>query len=97
MALRIAVKGADYRLTAFSVSCKMQPMSEPRTTKYALVDRLLGGTLTDKLTAWRNAGTSYDEIAYRLRADHDVNVSTATVYRWCADLPTSSPVTDGAA
>ncbi len=53
-----------------------------RTSTYPLVDRLLGGTLTEKLTAWDADGDKPEEIAYRLRSEYDVALSSSTVRRW---------------
>ena len=56
-------------------------------TIYPLLDRLLDGTLADRLTEWRSVqGLSYDGISKRLLVDHDVDVSTDTVRRWLDDL-----------
>jgi len=68
-----------------------------RTSQYELADRLLGGTLTLKLASWRADGSSLEDIAYKLRAEHDINVSTATVYRWCAAQGITRPETEPAA
>ena len=59
----------------------------PPTSTYHLVDRILDGDLTRKLDAWRAEGLSYEAIAFRLRSEHDITVSTATVCRWVASPP----------
>lgn len=56
------------------------------TPKYELVDRVLGGQLAAKLSAWRSDGVSYEMIAQRLRTEHDIAVSTATVCRWVSSM-----------
>ncbi len=55
-----------------------------RTDTYPLVDRLVPGGLARFLADARNAGESYEGVAHRLRAEHDVAVSSETVRRWCA-------------
>jgi len=50
-----------------------------------LVDRILEGKLTDRLTQWRDEGLSYDAIARRLDADHDIGVTAETVRKWCIE------------
>jgi intein-encoded DNA endonuclease-like protein len=54
----------------------------PPGTLYPLVDRLFNGQLDERLREWRGAGQSYDEIVFRLRTEHDINVSSETVRRW---------------
>lgn len=53
-----------------------------RTSSFALVDRLLEGTLADTLTDMRNRGMSYDGIARALDKQFDIELSGATVRRW---------------
>jgi hypothetical protein len=62
------------------------------------VDRVLDGTLADKLRAFRSEDPprSFADIAYLLRSEHDIVVSGETVRRWCLDLTESEP-TGGAA
>lgn len=50
-----------------------------------LVDRILGGTLTEYLSGLRGEGLSYEAIARRLDSDHDVTVSAEQVRRWCSE------------
>lgn len=57
-----------------------------RSSTHPLVNRILDGQLDDLLTAWRAEGLSLLEITFRLRQDHDVRVSVATVQRWVNDL-----------
>jgi hypothetical protein len=61
-----------------------------RTSTFPLHDRLLGGTLTDKLRGWRNEGLTLLAIRDRL-AEHDVKVSIETVRRWCDDVGATRP------
>jgi len=56
-----------------------------RQSRYDLTDRLLGGTLADRLAAARADGTSFDDIAFSLRAD-GIEVSGETVRQWCLSL-----------
>lgn len=51
-----------------------------------LVDRLLDGKLEELLTEMRADEQSYDTIARRLHAEHDIDVTGETVRRWCIDL-----------
>lgn len=67
-----------------------------RTSTFPLHDRLLGGTLADKLRAWRADGDSLLTIRDRLSA-HDVNVSVETVRRWCDEVGAERPQTERAA
>ncbi len=57
-----------------------------RTTNMDLIDRLLDGQLRPMLEAWAKEGLSYDEIAFRLRRDHDIKLSRSTVGRWLHSL-----------
>lgn len=68
---------------------KMQHV--PTGTTFPLVDRLLDGRLAEILTSWRAEGLSYETMARRLEADHDVTVSIATVYRWCDAIADDQP------
>ena len=58
----------------------------PGTSSYALIDRLIGGTLEQRLRDQREAGLSFADIRLDLYAEHDVNVSTDTLRRWCNEL-----------
>lgn len=53
---------------------------------YPLYDRLLDGKLGDVLLGWRDEGIKNPEIAYRLRSEHEIVVSTETVRRWLHKL-----------
>lgn len=66
-----------------------------RTSTLPLTDRLMGGTLAQKLTEWRTAGDSMETIARRLENEHAIQVSSSTVGRWCDQLGvTIEPATD---
>lgn len=52
------------------------------SSTFPLVDRILEGRLADILTNWRAEGATFQDVAYRLRAEHDIKVSIATVQRW---------------
>jgi len=54
----------------------------PGRDMFALYDRLLKGTLIEVLSALKAEGLSANEIAYRIRSEHDVDVSHETVRRW---------------
>lgn len=64
----------------------------PPTPTYALIDRVLGGQLGQKLAAWRSEGLSSEKIARRLEAEHDIVVSGTTVHRWVSALAPSETV-----
>lgn len=50
-----------------------------------LVDRIIPGGLSAYLCAARADGLTFAKIAYRLQAEHDIEVTQETVRRWCAD------------
>lgn len=58
---------------------------------YLLTETKVGGDLGGKLAAWLAEGQSVEDIAYRLRSDHGVTVSVATLYRWVRDLEPVTP------
>lgn len=62
---------------------RLLPMATPI---HPLVDRILGGKLDERLKAWRAEGLTYDGIARRLDAEHDIDVTSETVRKWCASL-----------
>jgi hypothetical protein len=51
-----------------------------------LVERIVGGDLAGLLTAWRSEGLTLDQMAVRMRTQHDVAVTRETLRRWCHDL-----------
>lgn len=55
-------------------------------TIYSMLDRLLGGTLEDRLRRWSDDGLSLAAITKRLLVEHDIDVSTDTVRRWLDEL-----------
>ena len=57
----------------------------PQSTIYPLADRVLGGTLQQRLVDARNGGESYDDIARGLHAE-GIAVSGETVRKWCLEL-----------
>lgn len=57
-----------------------------RTSAFPLYDRLLDGRLADILRDLiADQGLSYEEATYRLRSEHEVEVSKSTVRRWCIE------------
>lgn len=58
----------------------MAPMAP--TDTFPLVDRLIPGGLAPWLTSARADGDSYETIAFRLRSEHDITVSSETVRSW---------------
>lgn len=61
-------------------------MPRGRQPLFPLFDRILGGKLAEQLAAWRAEDLSFDAIARRLGAEHDIEVTGETVRRWCIDL-----------
>lgn len=53
---------------------------------YPLANRILDGRLRTMLRRWRRQGLSYTDIAYQLRAEHDIRISDETVRMWCTKL-----------
>lgn len=60
------------------------------TDTRALIDRLIPGGLDAFLTSARSNGETFGDIAFRLRAEHDIKVTQETVRRWCGDLAEAS-------
>ncbi len=58
----------------------------PRSTVYALTNRLMDGALPELLQRWRNEGLSFYAMARRLEDEQDVMVSHETIRQWCHDL-----------
>lgn len=48
-----------------------------------LVDRLIPGGLAAYLTEARENGQTFADITFRLRTEHDIEVTQETVRRWC--------------
>lgn len=59
------------------------------TSKYDLVDRIVGGTLTADLHRWRTEGLTYETISRKLSSENKVDVSAATIHRWMRKLEAS--------
>lgn len=55
-----------------------------------LVDRLIPGGLAAYLTEARENGQTFADIAFRLRTEHDIEVTQETVRRWCLAYITPS-------
>ena len=53
------------------------------TDTFPLVDRLVEGGLAAFLAEARANGDSHETIAFRLRAEHDIAISSETVRKWC--------------
>lgn len=68
-----------------------------RTDTFPLVDRLVPGGLTDFLAVARGEGQSHETIAFRLRSEHDITVSSETVRQWCKRTGADPEPTEGAA
>lgn len=73
----------------------MAPM--PPTDTFPLADRLVPGGLAAFLASARAAGDSFETIAYKLRAEHDIPVSSETIRKWCARPDAASAPTEGVA
>lgn len=56
----------------------------PPTDTFPLADRLVPGGLVAFLNAARDAGDSFETIAFRLRSEHQIQVSAETARKWCA-------------
>ena len=57
-----------------------------RTSTYPLADRALNGQLGATLQDLRSKGLSFEAVAKVLVSDYDLDVSSATVRRWCDRL-----------
>jgi intein-encoded DNA endonuclease-like protein len=69
-------------------------MAPPDT--YPLYDRIMDGTLGAWLRTARSDGNSYERIAGRLRAEHDIEVTSETVRKWCRRPDIAEPTEVGA-
>jgi intein-encoded DNA endonuclease-like protein len=56
-----------------------------RTSSFPAWDKALDGRLGDILGDLRSEGLSFEAIAFRLRHEHGITVSSATVRRWCLE------------
>lgn len=61
---------------------KMQPMQSP---VFTIINKMLDGTLEQRLTDWRAEGLTFEAIARELLAE-DITVTGATVRNWCIRL-----------
>ena len=57
-----------------------------RTASLPFVDRILNGQLEAELRQRRAVPESFETIARWLIAEHGIDVSSATVRRWCIEL-----------
>lgn len=53
-----------------------------RASGYPIANRALDGELGSLLTQWSEDGLSYFDMAYKLRSEHDLQVSPSTISRW---------------
>lgn len=51
-----------------------------------LVDRILDGRLRDLLQEYRTEGLTYETMSRRLAADHQIEVVSETMRKWCLEL-----------
>jgi hypothetical protein len=56
-----------------------------------LADRAVGGRLAELLGRYRDEDASFEAIAYKLREEHGIVTTSATVRRWCIDLGLFTP------
>ncbi len=56
----------------------------PPTDTFPLVDRLVPGGLAEWLAQARRSGGSFETIAFQLRSEHDISVSSDTIRSWVA-------------
>src|SRR5690606_17504463 len=69
-------------LTGGQVACQFDTRLMARTSTYHAYDRLLEGRLGPLLLDAKRDGRSVEDIAFELRAEHEIRVSVATIYRW---------------
>lgn len=68
-----------------------------RRDTFPLVDRLVPGGLAAFLAAARADDESHETIAFRLRTEHDLEVSGETVRKWCRRTGADRSPAEGAA
>jgi DNA-binding transcriptional MerR regulator len=51
-----------------------------------MTDRLAGGNLEERIRTLRNEGLSFDAIAARLYAEHQIEVTGTTIRSWAKQL-----------
>ena len=61
----------------------------PPTSSFPLIDRLFDGHFAEWLQEARAAGESFEAIARRLAAEHDIEVTGETIRRWCGEVVAS--------
>lgn len=61
------------------------------TSHWRMADRVLEGTLADTLAKLYTESLSWEEVARRLYADHDLTVSGQTLRRWARELGIEKP------
>lgn len=61
-----------------------------------LVDRILDGRLAEELRERRRRGDSYQTINRWLYGEHQIEVTTETIRKWCLEL-VDGPAEDGTA
>ena len=57
---------------------------------FPALDRLYGNRLADLLIEWKDAGLSQAEVSLKIRDEHGLYVSQATISRWYRSLETAS-------
>lgn len=67
-----------------------------RTSSFPLYDRLIPGGLRPLLASLAAEGLSMEDITYKLRSEHEVTVSKATVRRWLDDCGIKTAAQTGA-
>lgn len=65
-------------------------MRRMRPSTYQAWDAAVGGKLAEILRSYREDDLSFESIAFRLRTDHSVEVSSSTVYRWMREIKASA-------
>lgn len=62
------------------------------TDTYPLINRIVPGGLDAFLSGARAEGLSHEQIAYRLRSQHDIEISAETIRKWCQRLEPAGDV-----
>lgn len=53
---------------------------------YQLLDRLLGGTLAQRIETGRAEGKSYERLARELCVEFEIDITSETIRRWAAEV-----------
>lgn len=61
------------------------------TPIFPLVDRILEGRLAETLRVYRAEGLSYEQISRRLADEHQIEIVTETVRKWCIEVAADEP------